>query len=298
MLYSITFCFFWKPKDNQTITKGGDNISNLLLDEHPLQVMPTLATIIGLNESIVLQQVHYWLKIKEKGQQDYIDGHYWVYNSYKQWQGQFPFWHRNTIQRTFSSLEKKGILISGNYNHAGFDKTKWYSIDYNVLDSLISSYQNGVIVTPNKCNGAYQNGTTNTIEYTEITPKTSFKVLQGATAKRSTPFDWSILKKQIKNSCNRLAVTDTQSYIDIIEHYYQSYMKTFHEEHPRLSNKAIDSVIEAIQCGTEMVPDIDVETYHAMIDQHFQTQYKNCDYSICHFMTEGIRNNRFYETCY
>ena len=167
-----------------------------------------------------------------------------------------------------------------------------------MLDSLISSYQNGVIVTPNKCNGAYQNGTTNTIEYTEITPKTSFKVLQGATAKRSTPFDWSILKKQIINSCNRLAVTDTQSYIDIIEYYYQSYMNTFHEEHPRLSNKAIDSVIEAIQCGTEMVPDIDVETYHAMIDQHFQTQYKNCDYSICHFMTEGIRNNRFYETCY
>lgn len=298
MLYSITFCFFWKPKDNQTITKGGDNISNLLLDEHPLQVMPTLATIIGLNESIVLQQVHYWLKIKEKGQQDYIDGHYWVYNSYKQWQEQFPFWHRNTIQRTFSSLEKKGILISGNYNHAGFDKTKWYSIDYNVLDSLISSYQNGIIVTPNKCDRAYQNGTTNTIEYTEITPKTSFKVLQGATAKRSTPFDWSILKKQIISSCNRLAVTDTQSYIDIIEYYYQSYMNTFHEEHPRLSNKAIDSVIEAIQCGTEMVPDIDVETYHAMIDQHFQTQYKNCDYSICHFMTEGIRNNRFYETCY
>lgn len=41
-------------------------ISNLLLDEPPLQVMPTLATKVGLNESIVLQQIHYWLKIKEK----------------------------------------------------------------------------------------------------------------------------------------------------------------------------------------------------------------------------------------
>lgn len=70
--------------------------------------MPTLATIIGLNESIVLQQVHYWLKIKEKSQQDYIDGRYWVYNTYKQWQEQFPFFSLRTLRRTFSSLEKKG----------------------------------------------------------------------------------------------------------------------------------------------------------------------------------------------
>ena len=61
-------------------------INNLLLDEHPLLVMPTLATLIGLNESIVLQQVHYWLKTKEKTEQDYIDGPYWVYNSYERWQ--------------------------------------------------------------------------------------------------------------------------------------------------------------------------------------------------------------------
>ncbi len=97
--------------------------------------MPTLATLIGLNEAIVLQQVHYWLKTKENDQQNYIDGHYWVYNTYKQWQKQFPFWHLNTIQRTFTSLEKKGLLISANYNKAGFDKTKWYTINYPALNN-------------------------------------------------------------------------------------------------------------------------------------------------------------------
>lgn len=264
--------------------------------------MPTLATIIGLNESIVLQQVHYWLKIKEKSQQDYIDGHYWVYNSCKQWQEQFPFWHRNTIQRTFSSLEKKGILISGNYNQAGFDKTKWYSIDYHALDRLTSSYQNGTLVTSNRCDGTHQNGTTNTINYTKTTTEKSFKVLQGATQKRSTPtpFDWSILEKQIIGSCNRAEEDNPKPYIEIIKYYYQAYMNTFHEEHPRLSRQAMDSVVTAIQCGTDLIEDYgpDVEIYHAMIDKHFQTQYTNCDYSICHFMTEGIRNNRFYETCY
>ena len=43
---------------------------------------------------------------------------------------------------------------------------------------------------------------------------------------------------------------------------------------------------------------LDVDMYRDMIDKHFQTQYQNCDYSICHFMTEGICNNRFHESCY
>ena len=125
-------------------------INNLLLDEAPLQVMPTLATLIGLNESIILQQVHYWLKIKEKSQQDYIDGHYWVYNTYEQWQEQFPFFSIRTLKRIFTSLKKSGLLLSGNYNRAGFDRTCWYSIDYDVLDKIACiSCQSGTPIVPN-----------------------------------------------------------------------------------------------------------------------------------------------------
>ena len=107
-------------------------MNNLLLDEHPLLVMPKLATLIGLNESIVLQQVHYWLKSKEQRQQDFIDGHYWVYNTYEQWQEQFPFWSIRTLKRIFTSLENSGFLLSANHNKTGFDKTKW-SVSYTHL---------------------------------------------------------------------------------------------------------------------------------------------------------------------
>jgi len=37
-------------------------MSKLLIDEYPLQVLPSLAVIYGLNEAIILQQVHYWIK--------------------------------------------------------------------------------------------------------------------------------------------------------------------------------------------------------------------------------------------
>lgn len=77
-------------------------------------------------------------------------------------------------------------------------------------------------------------------------------------------------------------------------------MQTLNKEHPRLSTTAMDSVIHALMCGTDNLDpsELDINAYKVMIDQHFKIPYKDSDYNICHFMTEGIRNNRFFETCY
>ena len=60
-------------------------MSNLLIDDYPILVLPKLATEIGLNEAIVLQQMHYWLK---KSNHNY-DGRRWIYNSFPEWQNTF-----------------------------------------------------------------------------------------------------------------------------------------------------------------------------------------------------------------
>lgn len=117
--------------------------SFLLFDEAPLLVRPLLAVRVGLNEAIVLQQVHYWLENKKKSTKEkdlaqertYNDGRFWTYDSYPEWQKQFPWWAVRTVERTFTNLEKKGILISGNFNRLKMDRTKWYTIDYDALDA-------------------------------------------------------------------------------------------------------------------------------------------------------------------
>ena len=109
------------------------NFSKLLINEPPLQVLPSLAGKLGLNGAIFLQQVHYWISMPTARERE---GRRWVYNSLPQWQEQFPFWSEDTIQRTIAALEKQGVLLSGNYNERAFDKTKWYSIDYAALDAL------------------------------------------------------------------------------------------------------------------------------------------------------------------
>lgn len=145
-------------------------MSNLLIDDYPILVLPNLATEIGLNEAIVLQQMHYWLK---KSNHNY-DGRRWIYNSFPEWQKHFPFWSVITIKRAVYSLEKQNLLCVGNYNKAKFDKTKWYSINYETLEGMRRpSYQNDTTSVSKRYDGAYQNDTTNTRDYTEITTETT-----------------------------------------------------------------------------------------------------------------------------
>ncbi|MDM5434417.1 conserved phage C-terminal domain-containing protein [Bacillus hominis] len=110
-------------------------MSNLLIHEEPLLVLPGLASKIGLNEAIFLQQIHYWLNRSKH----FYDERRWVYNSVAEWVKQFPFWSENTIRRIVKNLEDEQLLVIGNYNRAKFDKTKWYSINYEKLRLLEST---------------------------------------------------------------------------------------------------------------------------------------------------------------
>lgn len=93
----------------------------------------SLAASIGLNESIVIQQIDYWIKNNEKNKRNFKDGYYWTYNSFEKWHEEFPFWNKRTIKRIFAKLEESGILVSANYNKTAFDRTKWYRINCDVL---------------------------------------------------------------------------------------------------------------------------------------------------------------------
>lgn len=109
--------------------------SKVLFNRPPLIIDRDLAKIVGLHEAIVVQQIHYWLVINKENENNLKDGYYWTFNSYREWQKTFDFWNARTIQRLILSLQKKGILITGNFNKLGIDQTKWYRIDYDKLSS-------------------------------------------------------------------------------------------------------------------------------------------------------------------
>lgn len=107
-------------------------MSKLLIAEHPLQVLPSLAVAIGLNEALVLQQVHYWLSRSDR----IVDGRIWFYKSVADWQKEFPFWSEKTIRTAIKSLKDRGLLLVEHKAVNVRDRTLWYSIDYDALDAI------------------------------------------------------------------------------------------------------------------------------------------------------------------
>lgn len=97
---------------------------------------PEIALTLGKSEAIFLQQLHYWLTSdNEIGTT--LDGKRWIYNSYKSWTQNLRIYSESTIRRAISKLEKMGIILTQNLNKKRSDHTKWYTINYDALKSLI-----------------------------------------------------------------------------------------------------------------------------------------------------------------
>lgn len=66
-------------------------------------MLPDLASVVGLNESLMLQQLHYWT-LRDGGDEG------WIEKTLSEWEEVFPFWHRDTIKRTGASLRERELV--------------------------------------------------------------------------------------------------------------------------------------------------------------------------------------------
>lgn len=101
---------------------------SLLLKVKPLVVSPELASRIGLNEAIVLQQICYWLEDTTSGVE--YDGKRWVYNTIDEWTNQFPFWSSDTVKRALTSLKKRDLIFVEQLKKTQHDRTNYYAINH------------------------------------------------------------------------------------------------------------------------------------------------------------------------
>lgn len=149
---------------------------SLLFDARPLTVNPELAGLIGINEAIVLQQVHYWLEINSKADKNFKNGKFWTYNTQEKWLEQFPWLTLSTLKRTLKRLESLDLVASRKFNAGKWDHTKWYTINYESVDALkwktAETPEKSDQVKMNQSNGSNWNDRTGQNEpfsYTETT---------------------------------------------------------------------------------------------------------------------------------
>ena len=91
--------------------------------------------------------------------------------------------------------------------------------------------------------------------------------------------------------------------LGVFRYYFEQYEVYTGAPHPPIRAVQIERIIREMPYIDETdkahsTMDIDPDCYEDMIDRHFRTRYRNCDYNINHFFSGRIRELRFYETCY
>lgn len=84
-----------------------------------LRIDPKLAVEIGFNESIVLKQLEFLLKLESKSKNgkkngfDDKDDNHWTYQDYDSWtKKDFPYWSPRTLRRSLKNLKQKDLVIT------------------------------------------------------------------------------------------------------------------------------------------------------------------------------------------
>lgn len=242
----------------------------VLFDGPSIAVPRELARLVGLNEAIVLQQVHY-LCWPRKNDTNLRDGKYWVYKSYPDWNKEFPWWGETTIKTTFRNLEKKGLLVSGVFNKKGMDRTKWYRVNYDALEAL------------------------------RDTPSDGIHPMDEAKSDRPIP-------KNYKNNKNGFSAEKPMqenpaqvdgANIDIdefIDWYFGEYKRVYGIKHPNIRADQRSRIAQALLdfvndpefdiCGNEDLEDMAIS---------FFEEVESNDWRINHFATPGVLKTRYYE---
>jgi len=263
-------------------------MSKLLLDERPLTILPVLATKIGLNEAIVLQQINYWNKINEKSNNNYHDGYYWTFNSYEKWHEQFPFWHVNTIKKIISNLESAKLVITGNYNRSQIDRTKWYRINHEMLDIIESAPKDSKGKPPivqKLYNASHNIGTMHRTDIVRTIPETTPETTPETINDNGTASDESRPEPFFSN---KDVVQAMSTYM------FDLYPQKMKNKHPRLKPNQYKKVYEAID---SFAYDCCLD-YRGIIETmlaFFNNKAIKGDFNICLYANENIMNNRFFE---
>ena len=274
---------------------------DILNDKKPIVINRDLAELVGLNESIILQQINYWTQDinKSKGEDsvNYKDDHYWTFNTYAEWQEQFPFWSISTIKRTIKKLEKRELIVTGNYNRMKIDRTKWYRIKYKNLDELchFAEGQNEQFSWSDWADHLSNMNKPITRDYlTEVTNREKEKMCGNSDSHiHSYSFTDEKPQKLLEKYNLSSEIYNNTSY------YLSKYREEIGQKHPNLTSeqweKVFDNIVYADDVNNNKEFEVVGENFKVLVNEHFNHNYsQNIDYNILHFVSGKIMVNRYY----
>jgi len=106
---------------------------------------PAIAEKAGVNAAVIYQNIAFWVEKNRANNKHLHEGRYWTYNSMRAFEELFPYFTKKQIRTAIDKLIDCGLIVAGNFNKAGYDRTKWYSLQ-------------GQIQLPSRANASDQKG--------------------------------------------------------------------------------------------------------------------------------------------
>jgi len=97
---------------------------------------PFIAEKYGINEAIFIQNMIFWTRTNSAKDNNHHEERYWCFGTPDYFSKYFPYFKTRLIKDIINSCLKLGLLIKGNFNKKGYDRTNWFSLSDKMLIEL------------------------------------------------------------------------------------------------------------------------------------------------------------------
>lgn len=189
---------------------------------------PLIAKIYGVTEAIIISSFVFWTRTNYSKDTNFHENRFWCFGTAQFFMDYFPYLTLDQIKYSLRSMVKKGVLLKGNFNKKGYDKTNWYSlsdqtlIELNLDRTCLKSFT-GLIAQ--NCTMDCVKSHDGSCKFTQPIPSTkpSTKPIKTTTTAKASPsssFESQVLSLKIP--------TDTRSdkiFLDNIYHHIENNSK-------------------------------------------------------------------------
>ena len=279
--------------------------STFLTSDPTVKIVPDdLAILIGVDQTMMLCQIDFWVQ-NHQDDEHCKEGRYWIYETYDDWVEQFPYWGKTKIREIIRKLKEKNLIITGNYNKMSGDNTKWYTVNYDLLDKIMSEKKrlDDTHLSESDTCHLSESDTCHLSENGRPIPNISIpkKSLPKKSKKEWSDFD----KSKHRSPDSRLKIrlhnlyghydSDVSKLEDVIRYFFTKYEQEKGENHDFIVSD--EKFNEPTGLLRNIVYELGYDDSKKIVDQYFKVIPKeNWDYR--HFGTDGILRNRLRELGY
>jgi hypothetical protein len=156
----------------------------VLANKRVIAYYPELAKAFDVLGALLVQQIHYGCL----NSTNIRDGHRWVYITVSRFVEFLHTFAERTVRYKLKELVDAGVIITGNYNTKGYDKTRWYRLDYKALAANLAEVFNApCTVLPHRSGNFCRVQVGETAEISSYDDKSDLQNLQDHAAAGAAP---------------------------------------------------------------------------------------------------------------